>query len=83
MNYDEFEPVGSPDGGTYSTARPTRKHNVGLAIAVSLLFSYTPGLNQVSGGFVVIICAVVAATLGALLFPVKDESPVQEGGVDA
>ena len=37
VNYDEFEPVGSPDGGTYSTARPTRKHNVGLAIAVSLL----------------------------------------------
>ncbi len=37
VNYDEFEPVGQPDGGTYSTARPTRKRHVGLAIAVSLL----------------------------------------------
>ena len=44
-----------------------------IAIAVSLLFSYTPGLHQVSGGFVVIICAVVAATLGAVLFPIRDE----------
>ena len=37
VNYDEFEPVGQTSGGTYSTARPTRKRNVGLAIAVSLL----------------------------------------------
>ena len=45
VNYDEFEPVGPSDGGTYSTARPVRKRNVGLAIAVSLL--------------VVIVCAVL------------------------
>lgn len=45
VNYDEFEPVGQPDGGTYSTARPTRKRHAGLAIAVSLL--------------VVIVCAVM------------------------
>ena len=45
VNYDEFEPVGQQDGGTYSTARPTRKRNVGLAVAVSLL--------------VVILCAVM------------------------
>lgn len=44
-----------------------------IAIAVSVAFKYLPLLNQVSGGFVVIICAVVAATVGALLFPVKDE----------
>ena len=37
VNYDEFEPVEQPDGGTYSTARPTRKRHVGFAIAVSLL----------------------------------------------
>ena len=37
VNYDEFEPVGQPDGGTYSTAMPTRKRHVGLAVAVSLL----------------------------------------------
>ena len=44
-----------------------------IAIAVSLLFSYLPLLKQVSGGFAVIICAVVAAAVGAVLFPVKDE----------
>ena len=47
-----------------------------IAIAVSLLFYYLPALKGVSGGFVVIICAVVAATLGAIFFPVKDESEV-------
>ena len=44
-----------------------------IAIAVSLMFNYLPVLNRVSGGFVVIICAVVAAALGAVLFPIKDE----------
>jgi len=48
-----------------------------IAIAASLMFNYASVLNQVSGGFVVIICAVVAATLGALLFPIKDESGVE------
>jgi 4-azaleucine resistance transporter AzlC len=47
-----------------------------IAIAVRLLFNYLPTLKGVSGGFVVIICAVVAATLGAIFFPVKDESEV-------
>ncbi|MGN0795322.1 MAG: AzlC family ABC transporter permease [Aristaeellaceae bacterium] len=44
-----------------------------IAIAVSIAFRYLPVLNTVSGGFVVIICAVVAATVGALLFPVHEE----------
>ena len=43
-----------------------------IAIAVSLLFNYLPALKNVSGGFVVIICAVVAATLGAIFFPIED-----------
>ena len=46
-----------------------------IAIAISVAFKYLPGLSKVSGGFVVIICAVVAATAGALLFPVQDEAP--------
>ena len=44
-----------------------------MAIAVSLLFRAVPLLRGVSGGFVIIICAVVAATLGAVLFPVREE----------
>ena len=54
-----------------------------IAIVVSLMFSYLPVLNKVSSGFVVIICAVVAATLGALLFPVKDEAVPADKEVDA
>ena len=42
-----------------------------IAVAVSLLFNYLPALQGVSGGFVVIICAVVAATLGAVFFPIE------------
>ena len=49
-----------------------------IAIAISVAFRYLPVLSTVSGGFVVIICAVIAATVGALLFPVKDEAPAEK-----
>ena len=42
------------------------------AVAMSLCFRYIPALSHVSSGFVIIICAVAASTLGALLFPVKE-----------
>ena len=45
------------------------------AAAISICFRYIPLLSSVSGGFVVIICAVVAAAVGALLFPVQEEAP--------
>jgi len=56
---------------------PARKEHpvrvvVLLSVALSLLFRYTPVLNQVSSGFVIIICAVTASVAGALLFPVKE-----------
>ena len=54
-----------------------------IAIAVSLAFNYLPLLDRVSGGFVVIICAVIAASIGAVLVPIQDESRAQEGGVEA
>ena len=47
------------------------------AAALSCLFFYVPVLKSVSSGFVIIICAVVAATLGALIKPVSDKD---EGG---
>ncbi len=43
-----------------------------LSVAISCLFRYTPLLNRLSGGFVIIICAVAASAAGALLFPVRD-----------
>lgn len=43
-----------------------------IAVALSLCFRYVPALSTLSSGFVIIICAVAASTLGALLFPVKE-----------
>ncbi|MBO7663321.1 MAG: AzlC family ABC transporter permease [Clostridia bacterium] len=56
---------------------PARKHSsvravVAMAVALSLCFRYIPGLNRVSSGFAIIICAVSAAAAGAALFPLKD-----------
>ena len=47
-----------------------------LAALLSILFKYV--LTMVSGGFAVIICAIVAAGLGALLFPVSDDEEEAE-----
>ena len=44
-----------------------------VAILASSLFRYVPFLHQVSEGISIIVCTVVAATFGAIMFPVKDE----------
>ena len=44
-----------------------------LALVVSCLFTWVPGLNRVSGGLAIVICTVLAAALCAVLFPVDDE----------
>lgn len=44
-----------------------------LAVAFSSCFRWVPGLNQISGGFSVILSALVAATAGALLGPREEE----------
>ena len=46
---------------------------VALAVGMSICFRYIPGLNRVSSGFTIIICAVTAAAAGALLYPVEEE----------
>ncbi len=55
---------------------PARKSRSVLAVVCiaalcSILFRYL--FTAVSGGFAVILCAVIAAAVGALLFPVPDE----------
>lgn len=45
-----------------------------FAIALKILFTYVPGLKNISEGFGIIICAVGASLLGALIFPVKEEA---------
>ena len=44
-----------------------------LAVAIRCLFFWTPVLKEVSGGFAVIICALVASFTGALFFPIGEE----------
>ena len=45
-----------------------------LAVGLRCLFQWVPGLQGVSEGFVIIICAVTAAGVGAALFPKKEAS---------
>lgn len=51
-----------------------------LAIALSLLFYYTPGLSSVPSGFVIIICAVAASAVFAFFAPI--DAP-KRGGDEA
>ena len=44
-----------------------------IAVAMSCVFRWAPVLNQVSSGFVIIICSVTAAIVGAVLFPKREE----------
>ena len=46
---------------------------VGIAIVASCMMQYLPVLCNVSGGFAVIICTIVAASLGAFVFPREEE----------
>ncbi|MCM1132836.1 MAG: AzlC family ABC transporter permease [Ruminococcus flavefaciens] len=55
---------------------PSRKHKNILCVVISsavlsLIFRYF--ITAVSSGFAVIICAVISAVIGAVLFPVRDE----------
>lgn len=44
-----------------------------LALIMSCLFTWMPWLNQISGGLAIVICTVLAASVCAVLFPVKEE----------
>lgn len=48
-----------------------------LATVLSCVFRYTPGLNRLSAGWVIILVAVLAAGFCALRFPVSD-APEEE-----
>lgn len=45
-----------------------------LAMAVSCLFTWLPGLKDISSGISVSLCAILAAALGAAVFPVKEDA---------
>ena len=46
-----------------------------LALMFSCLFTWMPGLRQVSAGISIVICTVAAAAVCAALFPIKEEEP--------
>lgn len=46
---------------------------VSIAAAMRCCFYWIPGLNQISSGWVIIFCALVAAGFAAWKFPVKEE----------
>ena len=59
-------------------AREQKPVRVVLAIAIicSCAFRYLPGLSQVSSGFVIIICTLLASAICAVLFPIDDEDDI-------
>lgn len=44
-----------------------------VSLILSSLFYYVPFLAQISSGLSISICAILAALLGAMLFPVKED----------
>ncbi|MBO5196099.1 MAG: AzlC family ABC transporter permease [Clostridia bacterium] len=44
-----------------------------ISAAISCILAYVPVFSFISGGFAIIICAIFAAVIAAILFPVKDE----------
>lgn len=52
------------------------------AIALSCLFYYVPGLNELSSGWSIIICGIASALIGAVFFPIKPENKDGEKPAD-
>ena len=50
-----------------------------IALASSCIIRYLPIFSSVTSGFSIIICTLLAAGLGALLFPVPDENETVSG----
>lgn len=44
-----------------------------IALLLSTLIYYLPVLRNISAGFMIIICTLLAAGIGAALFPIKEE----------
>lgn len=54
-----------------------KQRSVSLVIVIAVFLSsalyWIPGLNQISPGFAIIICTVLASLFGAIAYPVKEE----------
>lgn len=47
--------------------------SISIALVCSCLFAWVPGLNQISPGLAIIASTIMAATICAIVFPVKEE----------
>ena len=47
--------------------------SVALALVLSCLFTWVPGLKDISAGLAIVLCTVAAAAICALVFPVEQE----------
>ena len=45
-----------------------------IAVALSFLFYYVPALKGISSGITITVCAILAAVIGAILFPVDSKN---------
>lgn len=66
--YGMFIAIVVPPAKEYKEVRTV----VLIALLLSCAFYYLPVLRQVSSGFMIIICTVAAAAVGAVLFPLKE-----------
>lgn len=47
---------------------------VAIALVLSCIFYYAPVLKEISSGISISVCAILAALIGAFIFPVKEEA---------
>ena len=49
-----------------------------IAVAISCMFYYIPGIKEIGLGFKIIIATVIASLIGAIFFPIPDDKPSVE-----
>ena len=53
---------------------------VAIAIAMSCIFYYVPFFSRITYGLSITVCAIVAAALGAIMFPVENDEDMDTSG---
>lgn len=48
-----------------------------IAIGLSCMFYFVPALSNISSGLTICICAIIATAIGAIVFPIKEDEPLE------
>ena len=48
-----------------------------IAVALSCMFYFVPMLSNISSGLTICICALIATSIGAIFFPIKEGDPLE------